>query len=114
LLVDDHQVVRIVGDVRLQDGSGIEATRDICAARPHTSVMVTSLPATTPSSPRSWPGPPASSSAPPPPREAGRLSLLAEGNTNGWYERRRHDQLSIEPSSQTTGLIGSGQHAMWR
>jgi two-component system, NarL family, response regulator DevR len=27
-------------DVRLQDGSGIEATRDIRAARPHTAVLM--------------------------------------------------------------------------
>jgi two-component system response regulator DevR len=30
----------IVMDVRLQDGSGIEATRDIRAARPHTAVLM--------------------------------------------------------------------------
>jgi two-component system response regulator DevR len=30
----------IVMDVRLSDGSGIEATRDIRAARPHTAVLM--------------------------------------------------------------------------
>jgi two-component system, NarL family, response regulator DevR len=61
MLVDDHEVVRdgikallfdavaeadralpdvIVMDVRLQDGSGIEATRDIRAARPVTQVLM--------------------------------------------------------------------------
>jgi two-component system, NarL family, response regulator DevR len=54
----------IVMDVRLQDGSGIEATRDIRAARPQTQVlMLTPSPTTRPCSPRSWPGRPAMSSS---------------------------------------------------
>ena len=54
----------IVMDVRLQDGSGIEATRDIRAARPQTSVlMLTSFADDEPCSPRSWPARPATSSS---------------------------------------------------
>ena len=54
----------IVMDVRLSDGSGIEATRDIRAARPQTQVlMLTSFADDEALFARSWPGRPAMSSS---------------------------------------------------